>query len=115
MNATNFDPSQEPPTGSVVAIDWGQHRQEVWVANKANVGNWYTTDIPMDGRTHPTWDDVRVRAEGRTIALLTAGCADDWQAGWYAGASAVAQAVEAAADDVKYSAPKMGDREKGTR
>ena len=115
MNATNFDPAHEPPIGSVVAIDWGQHRQEVWVSNQANVGNWYTADIPWDGRWHPQWSDVVERARGRTLTMLAAGDADSWRAGWHAGASAVEQAVLNADDEAKYRAPKMGDREKGKR
>ena len=70
MSAATAALEQEPPTGSVVAIDWGESRQEVWVSNKANIGNWYTPDIPLRGDVHPTWYDVLARAKGRTLTLL---------------------------------------------
>jgi hypothetical protein len=35
---TGAYPSQEPPPGSVVAIDWGGPHQEAWTASTANLG-----------------------------------------------------------------------------
>lgn len=99
--------TEEPPTGSVVAIDWGGYRQEVWVANRSNVGNWYTPDIPLRGDVHPTWYDVLRRAEGRTLTLLVAGDIDTYRAGYRAGVDAVGQVVEAAIEDTRYDTPDM--------
>lgn len=92
---------QEPPTGSVVAIDWGGHRQEVWVSNRANVGNWYCPDIPMRGDRPPTWWDVRRRAEGRTLTLLTPAPEDAYAAGFDAGVAAFGDAVAQVADEMR--------------
>jgi hypothetical protein len=90
----------EPPCGSVVAIDWGGPHQEVWAANKSNVGNWYTPDIPLRGDAHPTWDDVvrRGTVPGRTMTLLAAGDKDTYAAGFDAGVTTTAAAVEQAID-----------------
>jgi hypothetical protein len=92
---------QEPPTGSVVAIDWGEPRQEVWVSNKSNIGNWYCPDIPMRGDDHPTWYDVQRRAEGRTLTLLVPADRDTYAAGYDAGVSAVGEAVTQAVDETR--------------
>lgn len=96
---------QEPPTGSVVAIDWGTPYQEVWVSNKSNIGNWYTPDIPMRGDWHPTWYDVRSRAAGRTqcrtLTLLVPGDRDTYAAGFDAGVSRVSQAVASVIDETR--------------
>lgn len=64
--------SHEPPMGSVVAIDWGGHRPEVWVANSASIGNWYTPDIP----------DPKFAVAGRP-----AGCPSRPQSSWKAHAN----------------------------
>jgi len=92
---------EEPPTGSVVAIDWGQPHQEVWVSNRANVGNWYTTDILMRGGQHPTWHDVKHRAEGCTLTLLTPASRDTYAAGFDAGVSRVSEAVAQVIDEMR--------------
>lgn len=86
--------TEEPPTGSVVAIRWRGFRQEVWVSNSSNIGNWYTTDAIVSG--HPTWSDVLKRAEGCTLTLLVAADEDSYRAGRDAGISAAVQAVEEA-------------------
>jgi hypothetical protein len=96
---------QEPPTGSVVAIDWGGGKtghQEVWVANSSNIGNWYTPDIPLRGDARPHWEDVLRRAKGRTLTLLVAGEKDTYAAGYDAGVSATAEAVEAAIEQARF-------------
>jgi len=93
--------TEEPPTGSVVAIDWGSHYQEVWVSNYANIGNWYCPDIPMRGDAHPTWWDVTNRAEGRTLTLLVPADRDAYAAGFDAGVQKVGNAVEQVIDDVR--------------
>lgn len=93
--------TEEPPTGSVVAIDWGGHRQEVWVSNRANVGNWYSADIPMRGGHHPTWWDVADRAKGRTLTLLVPAARDAYAAGFDAGVQKVGNAVEQVIGDAR--------------
>ena len=92
---------EEPPTGSVVAIDWGESRQEVWVSNRANIGNWYSTDVRMQGDYHPTWDDVRHRAEGRTLTLLVPGDRDTYAEGFDAGVATVGNAMANAVDEAR--------------
>lgn len=92
---------QEPPTGSVVAIDWGEPRQEIWVSNRANVGSWYCPDIPMRGTDHPGWYDVRHRAEGRTLTLLTPGDRDTYAAGYDAGVATVQAAIDQIAGEYR--------------
>jgi hypothetical protein len=92
---------EEPPTGSVVAIGWGESRQEVWVSNKSNVGNWYCPDIPMRGDWHPNWHDVKHRAEGRTMTLLTPASRDAYAAGFDAGVARVGEAVTQAIDEAR--------------
>lgn len=96
-----MDLEQEPPTGSVVAIDWGEPHQEVWVSNKSNIGNWYTPDIPMRGHVHPTWYDVLDRAQGRTLTLLTPAPRDAYAAGFDAGVSKVSEAVTRVIDEMR--------------
>ncbi len=103
MNPEDFQ--QEPPAGYVVAIDWGGHYQEVWVSNRANIGNWYTTDVPLRAGWHPSWYDVLARAEGRTLTLLVAGEEDTFRAGFDAGVSATAETVEAAVDEARSALP----------
>ncbi|MFG6197744.1 hypothetical protein [Nonomuraea sp. JJY05] len=98
--------TEEPPPGSVVAIDWGGPRQEVWVANRSNLGNWYTTDATFVG--HPTWWDVRHRAEGRTLTLLVAANEDTYRTGYRAGVDAAGQAVAEVLDNLRYSNPQKG-------
>ena len=93
--------AEEPPTGSVVAIDWGEPHQEVWVSNKANVGNWYTPDIPLRADAHPTWYDVQRRAEGRTLTLLVPADRDAYAAGFDAGVSKVGDAIESAVGEIR--------------
>lgn len=92
----NADPylSEEPPTGSVVVIGWGDAHQEVWVSNQSNLGNWYCLEVPFDGSHHPTWYDVSRRAEGRTLTLLEPAAEDAYKAGYAAGISAAAAAIE---------------------
>lgn len=92
--------TEEPPAGSVVAIDWGGPHQEVWVANNSNIGNWCTTDIRLRDDAHPTWGDVLRRSEGRTLTLLVAADPDSYRADYYAGSDAVAAAVTNAIDDL---------------
>lgn len=87
-------PELEPPYGSVVAIDWGERTQEVWVADRVNVGNWYSLEVPFDGSHHPTWYDVKHRAEGRTLTLLAPAPEDAYAAGFDAGVFKVSLAVE---------------------
>jgi hypothetical protein len=94
---------EEPPTGSVVAIDWGGSHQEVWVSNQANIGNWYTPDLPLPGDAHPTWEDVKRRAQGRTMTLLVAGSRDTYAIGHDAGVTATAAAVERAIEAARDS------------
>lgn len=94
--------TEEPPIGSVVAIDWHKHRQEIWVANSANVGNWYTTDIPLDlSGGHPTWSDVLARADGRTLTLLVAADQDTYRTGYDAGVSTSIAAITEAIEDIR--------------
>lgn len=100
-DTTSAHITEEPPTGSVVAIDWGGHRQEVWVSNRANVGNWYCPDIPMRGDAHPTWWDVWRRADGRTLTLLVPGDRDAYAAGFDAGVQQVGIAVEQIIGDAR--------------
>ncbi|MGW2219621.1 hypothetical protein ACWCSD_31935 [Nonomuraea sp. NPDC001684] len=95
--------TEEPPAGSVVAIDWGGPRQEVWVANRSNLGNWYTTDAIVGG--HPTWWDVQQRASGRTLTLLVAGGLDTYRTGYRAGVDAAGQAVAEVLDNLRHSTP----------
>lgn len=92
---------EEPPTGSVVAIDWGESHQEVWVSNKSNIGNWYTTDARIDERWHPTWYDVKRRAEGRTLTLLVPGDPDTYAAGFDAGVARVSTAIVNTTDEMR--------------
>lgn len=92
---------EAPPTGSVVAINWGGPYQEVWVANSANIGNWYTPDIPLRGDAHPHWGDVLLRADGRTLTLLVAGDPGTYATGYDAGVTATAAAMEDAAEQAR--------------
>lgn len=92
---------EEPPTGSVVAIDWGEPRQEVWVSNKTNVGNWYCPDIRMRGDEHPGWYEVKQRAQGRTLTLLTPASRDAYAAGFDAGVSRTIDAVSRATEEMR--------------
>jgi hypothetical protein len=92
---------EEPPTGSVVAIGWGSQHQEVWVSNRANLGNWYSPDLPYFQNAHPTWADVRRRAEGCTMALLVPGDPDAYAAGFDAGVQRVGGAVERVVDELR--------------
>lgn len=101
MSAATAALEQEPPTGSVVAIDWGESRQEVWVSNKANIGNWYTPDIPLRGDVHPTWYDVLARAKGRTLTLLVPADRDTYATGYDAGVSKVSEAISEVIDNVR--------------
>jgi hypothetical protein len=103
MNPEDFQ--QEPPSGSVVAIDWGGHYQEVWVSSQANIGNWYTTDVRLRGDWHPTWYDILTRANGRTLTLLVAGDEDTFRSGFEAGLDAAAMTVEAAVDEARSALP----------
>jgi hypothetical protein len=90
----------EPRTGSVVALNWGRPRQEVWVSNSSNIGNWYTADIPLSG--HPHWEDVQDRARrmGATMTLLVAADPDTYRAGYQAGISATKAKIEEAIDEL---------------
>ena len=90
---------EEPPTGSVVAIDWGGSRQEVWVSSRSNIGNWYTTDIPLAGDRHPTWYDVLRRAEGRTLTILIPAGETGYAAGFTAGVTEVSGRIQQAVED----------------
>lgn len=92
--------TEEPPSGSVVAIDWGGPHPEVWVASKSNIGNWYTTDVRLRDDAHPTWEDVLRRSEGRTLTLLVAADPDTYTAGYHAGVDAATAAVRNAIDDL---------------
>jgi hypothetical protein len=95
-------PQAEPPSGSVVAIDWGGHYQEVWVSDRSNIGNWYTLDARLDfSRDHPSWYDVLCRAEGQTLTLLVPADADAYAAGFDAGVSRVGEAVSEAVDNMR--------------
>ncbi len=95
--------AEEPPRGSVVAIDWGSHRQEIWVSNRSNIGNWYCPDISWDySKRHPTWIDVKWRAEGRTLTLLVPGDEDAYKTGFKAGAVATGRAVQNVIEDLEY-------------
>ena len=91
---------EEPPTGSVVAIDWGEAHQEVWVSNKSNIGNWYCPDIRTI-KDHPTWGDVLRRAKGRTLTLLVPADRDAYAAGFDAGVRRVGDAVTQAVDEMR--------------
>lgn len=93
VNEKTVHTMQEPPMGSVVAIDWGKHRQEVWVSNSANVGNWYTTDVPLKAGWHPNWYDVLERATGHTLTLLVVADADTYETGRRAGIAEVKETV----------------------
>ncbi len=109
---------QEPPTGSVVAIDWGGSYQEVWVSNRSNIGNWYTTDARFAGDWHPTWHDVKRRAQGQgsTLTLLVPGDRDTYAAGFDAGVSRLGDAVAQVVDEMRlyangsYPDPAAEDR-----
>lgn len=96
--------TQEPDTGSVVAINWGRPRQEVWVSNRTNVGNWYCIEVPFPNDGHPTWQYVVRRAEaaGSPITLLVAADGETYQAGYRAGVDAAAHKVESALEDARY-------------
>jgi hypothetical protein len=96
-------PQAEPPTGSVVAINWGGPRQEVWVSNGSNIGNWYTPDVPMSGDWHPHWEDVRKRAAllGTTLTLLVPASVDAYAAGFDAGVTRVGEAIGEAVDNMR--------------
>ena len=95
--------AEEPPTGSVVAIGWGEPHQEVWVSNRSNVGSWYTPDIPMRGDQHPGWWDVKRRAEEsrRTLTLLTPADRDTFAAGYDAGVTRAVEAVDSATEELR--------------
>jgi hypothetical protein len=94
---------EEPPTGSVVAIDWGGHYQEVWVSNKSNQGNWYCPDIPMPGSWHPHWEDVVLRAEkmGCPLTILVPGDRDMYAAGFDAGVKKVSDVLSEIVDNAR--------------
>lgn len=93
---------QDPPTGSVVAIDWGESRQEIWVSDKHNIGNWYSLDVPFrSGDHHPTWYDVRHRAEGRTLTLLVPADRDAYAAGYDAGVAKTIAAVDSVTEELR--------------
>jgi hypothetical protein len=99
------------PSGSVVAVEYGDHVcQEIWVADAANVGNWYPAndddqwlrlkdrygqrfDIKLN---HPTWDDVLAR--GR-VTLLVAAQDEVYAAGWQAGRADLLHKIEELADE----------------
>ena len=98
-------PVQEPPAGSVVAIDWGGHYQEVWVASSANGGNWHSPDIPLRGDAHPTWRDVTERARGRSLVLLVPGDSAAYAAGWAAAIDATSVALQAAIGELPFRPP----------
>lgn len=100
--------TQEPPAGSVIAIDWGRSTQEIWVHSQPNTGNWYTTDVPLGSHQHPTWHDVKRRAADRTVTLLAGSPADVFAVGYDAGVCATAAAVTAAVDNARYSLPAPG-------
>lgn len=108
---------QEPPTGSVVAIDWGEPYQEIWVSNGSNIGNWYCPDIPMRGDQHPNWHDVKRRAEGRTLTLLVPATRDAYATGFDAGVSRLGDAVAQVVDEMRLYAngnyPEAGARSDG--
>jgi hypothetical protein len=91
---------EEPPTGSVVAIDWGQPYQEVWVSNRSNIGNWYCPDIRTI-KDHPVWGDVLRRAKGRALVLLAPGDRDVYAAGFDAGVRKVGDAVTRAVGETR--------------
>lgn len=107
MDTETEDPGaieEEPPTGSVVAIDWGGPHQEVWVSNGSNVGNWYCPDIPMRGDDHPHWEDVKRRAQGRTLTLLTPADRDTYAAGFDAGVGRALREVTEVIEGVRTGA-----------
>lgn len=91
---TALDLDHEPPTGSVVALDWGGPHQEVWVSNRSNIGNWYTSDAVIIG--HPHWGVVvdRARLRRATLTLLVAADDGAYRSGFQAGLDAAVQAVE---------------------
>jgi hypothetical protein len=95
--------TQEPDTGSVVAINWGRPRQEVWMADQSNVGNWYSLEVGWKPGHHPTWRDIVRRAEaaGSPITLLAAADGETYQAGYRAGVDAAAHKVESALQDAR--------------
>jgi hypothetical protein len=101
MTTDTGDPRQmhvtdEPPPGSVVAIDWNGAHPEVWVANSSNIGCWYSPDIPMRGDWHPHWEDVVSRARDRRfpLVLLVAADSDTYKVGYATGIRAAAAAIE---------------------
>lgn len=94
--------TEEPPTGSVVAINWRSPHQEIWVSNQSNIGNWYTTDAPFLPQ-HPTWGDVLRRAEGCTLTLLVAADEDTYRVGYCAGVDATAEAVTDAIEEARHA------------
>ncbi|GAA2411599.1 hypothetical protein GCM10010404_81910 [Nonomuraea africana] len=97
---------EEPPQGSVVAIDWGGLRQEVWVSDRYNFGNWYTTDARVTG--HPTWSVVVARAQGRLLTLLVAADEDTYRLGYRAGVDAAGHAVAETLDEIRSARPMRG-------
>jgi hypothetical protein len=102
--------TEEPDTGSVVALDWRGPYQEVWVSNSSNIGKWYTPDA-LIGPAHPHWEDVvqRAKAMGTAITLLVAADTDTYRAGYRAGVDAVKAVVENAMGDARYADPGVAD------
>lgn len=100
--------TQEPGSGSVVAINWRRPRQEIWVSNSANGGNWYTSDIPLDGSWHPRWEDVieRSKVMRSELTLLVAADSGAYEAGYRAGVDATATMIGEAIDAIRYSPPE---------
>lgn len=86
-----LDSSQEPPAGSVVAIDWQRPAQEIWVSG--GVGRWANADGIVDGRA--PWSYLRDRAynEQASLTLLVAADSDTFTAGWRMGARSTADLV----------------------
>lgn len=93
-------PVEEPPSGSVVAIGWGDSHQEVWVHNQSNIGNWYTTDARLQAGWHPLWQDVLDRAEGRSLVLLAAGDSESYALGYQAAKGAAVEAATGAIEEL---------------
>lgn len=113
------DPEPEYDNGAVFAVHHGDyHRQEIWVASGANIGNLYPLGgefgrprVVEDPRStmekltsgepwrqppgtiplHPVWSDVVARGP---VVMLTPGQADVYAAGWAAGRQRLLEQIE---------------------
>lgn len=117
---TLADPEPEYGNGAVFAVHYGDyhHRQEIWVASGANIGNLYplggefgrpkVVEDPLNDferansrepwrqppgtiPLHPVWSDVVARGP---VVMLVPGQADTYDAGWKDGRQRLLEQVE---------------------